>query len=1673
MNKMIIFILTITVCLLIVFCIPAYAADDYPAFTDTSGVSDATFFGVWDQSKSLWSTAPQLDYASYAGLADVEKAVKAGDYTSAKERLLVYYRNRSGITFPSSPHNSASTNTNYWASRDAFAFTATHITDIDITSSEFTEYSIPLGTNANSGRFQLSSVQKSSDMIEISSRESANPPKLVIEMKDGEIITLEAEKDTYIRAGAYKNNNYGSDTSLYVKDDYTYKNGKYLPYSDNTRRSYVFFDNDKIPATGIVSVHLVINARLVGENGSSSDSSVTLSVINPYNKSWSETEAEANIVPMTWAAYKIDHYSWQGLPGGILWEKPDNVPSEFFNANTRFTQMSTMASLALTSSGEDKRKYMYQSMNLTLDFIADTAGKISSGIPTRRDIESANRCHEFSALYKFYLDSEFMNPDANVAMLKWLYQETDYLYNGAGILYNGATAEVTSNNYANTNRGAWHTMGLLASIAYFPEFAGTPEREVVLNERTEKIVNILIGDDGCYLEPTFGYPGAVINFFNGMMQSWENSGKEPVKTLETKLMLMGRYLMYTGYPDGNPPRWGENYSSARNTIKSIHNYSSDAELLYYVTNGASGTEPAETQSYFDLLKVVTDRTGWSSKDSMIFMNAKNGGNHNHKDSLAITMYYDGREILEDTGMTSYDGGYPSFDWQRHQTRSHNTVEIDETPQRGSNFLDNNGDSSIQIKSDDSSTLINAWTDATEGFRHKRNVMWLKDYAVLIVNDRIEPSDSEEHIYKQNWHTYSKYSSNPYIGADLTGTTDYASGTELIISQADKDGITASLQKGYSAISSDMTQYFCYEKTVSGNSGFATLLVPVSDGDDVSVESDSISVSGSDSAKALKARYMKNGQESTIIAYTAYDGERNTVTFENYQTNGDAAYVVYDENGSVVSAGMYGATMLVKDDNVVLSSHKRAESISYTISDGHLAILCSDDAVSSGFAIGGLSDVQTASVNGTKADVSFFGGITYVNYGFSVNAEFGGSFQYGQFLWSYDSASGVLGIHGKGYLNAYTSLNYTSRPWQSFADEVEYLIIDNDVTGIDMYTFSNLPLLSKVWCSDKFFTVKGNTYSVNKKFAGETEYICSSSTASSGNYKFKWSYTPVKDGDVFKGSLKVESLSSGATLSSVASGGWEHVNYDSLYLKGADNLLMNFESSYLERVSISGTTTIGSYTFAMCPAISEVSVAEGTKYIKAGAFADFENSRGYLSLNMPASLVSVEDIFEDRPIEYIQLYGYPSTVGEDFAHSKSLRFEYITEGSLDGAYTWYYNEDSDLLYIDMLGEIPASLTEAYDDVFTTYEPYASVASTLHLDKNVTAVPEGIFDGGNITTVYCPHDLFDLTYKQAADIGDALYTDENGNVLVYPATVEINGETVPTHNADITATVKNKFAGDASYLASSGVFVSYSKTSSPYTTVPQGNFNWDFDPVTRTLTIECLGGTYLGNHSIRTNTYYPWRHITSVVKSIEFTGKEFELIGKYAFAKMAIEEFDMPDFIRILSMRSLQECRSLTRVSLSENLETIYNYAFYNCKALKTIVLPDSVTKIEDGTFRGTNITVICNVGSFVSEAPLYTDANSTVSVKKRVLSKLSYDNGNINIECGSDNTDRLIKAYYTYDDNGALCLEKSVVTDVKLTKNEQVTVADNLDDADCDIVKIMLALGEDSICPDSKAIEIVK
>ena len=76
----------------------------------------------------------------------------------------------------------------------------------------------------------------------------------------------------------------------------------------------------------------------------------------------------------------------------------------------------------------------------------------------------------------------------------------------------------------------------------------------------------------------------------------------------------------------------------------------------------------------------------------------------------------------------------------------------------------------------------------------------------------------------------------------------------------------------------------------------------------------------------------------------------------------------------------------------------------------------------------------------------------------------------------------------------------------------------------------------------------------------------------------------------------------------------------------------------------------------------------------------------------------------------------------------------------------------------------------------------------------------------------------------------------------------------------------------------------------------------------------------------------------------------VIGKSAFSESRVQTVILPDSVIKIEEESFISCNILNHIEFSQNLEYIGKYAFCNCSSLKKVVLPHSLKKMEEGVFR---------------------------------------------------------------------------------------------------------------------------
>ncbi|MGN1097747.1 MAG: DNRLRE domain-containing protein, partial [Clostridia bacterium] len=297
----------------------------FPMSAGAASMTDATFFA-------------KLNYSAYPGLSAVKTAVDKGDYQTAKEELLKYFKER---------HNSGTIQGFGISEADEFygmavlpmrnILTGPYEFDMweaefTVTSSDFAQYEVDvtdrvaseLGNGAVS--FMLFAGNKQQYPVYVKSKEAGAEvaPKLQITYSlDGSenTVTVTADNDTYI-SSQNTSSTYGSETELVIKEDGYGSDST----GTNTRRTYINFPLAEAANSTIISAKLILNAAYASDC-TTGDKDVL--VINVGDTMWSENS-------ITWAGTRGSIYSYQDAENPTWNASAPNCDGEYHNVTSRF-----------------------------------------------------------------------------------------------------------------------------------------------------------------------------------------------------------------------------------------------------------------------------------------------------------------------------------------------------------------------------------------------------------------------------------------------------------------------------------------------------------------------------------------------------------------------------------------------------------------------------------------------------------------------------------------------------------------------------------------------------------------------------------------------------------------------------------------------------------------------------------------------------------------------------------------------------------------------------------------------------------------------------------------------------------------------------------------------------------------------------------------------------------------------------------------------------------------------------------------------------------------------------------------------------------------------------------------------------------------------------------------
>ncbi|MEU2432390.1 heparinase II/III family protein [Streptomyces sp. NPDC007861] len=852
------------------------------ASSAASSEQDRAFFGIWDASAGIWSVTGRLNYAAAATLGPVEAAVKAGDYAAAGERLAEHFAKRSARPTLSFQYNGTFRPGLVPLFIDHIWTLGTGEIYQDIVTVGATDSAVEADVTDAVKRsfatgdliFFLMARHKEPSTAAFRGRTAdSGAPVLQVTRADGTTASFSATADTYIKAGADASRNFGAEPDLQVRDEGS------GAFSAETRKAYLAFRLDGITEAPVSAV-----LRLTGRNATTADAKQV--IVYQSVETFNETTR-------TWANTVQNTFSWQGDAGGFDWKGPAGADVEYGYQLPRCYFAGPMAD-AYRSSGDES--IAAGLVDLLTDFIRDADGYNTTygagAFP--RSLDTANRIINWIYAHEILRSSPSLSATASTSILRTLDKAGRYL----------AVATHSVPNWMQA-----HKQALAAIAIHFPEFTAGPDWITNAGDFLTHQLSQALYADGGYTEASDGYAVGVANTFVGLVTHFAANGHQLGGAQD--LGRLARFLADQNLPGGWGPGYGDSGSADRRaTFVKLADALDDPHLRYVGTDGQNGTAPDHDSVLYPDTRVAVLRSGWRPDASYLRFSADRGA-HAHPDELAVTLYAHGRQLLPNMGAFSYSND-PRSNWLRMTTESHTTVEIDGKAQKpdsaaGFDLFATNG----------VFDAVRAWSDATAGVRHSRSVLFVRP-GMWLVSDRLDPTDSAVHTYRQNWHLLPD--ARPALDADSKSTvTAFPQGANLLIAPAQPDLLTAEVRDGYYSpafYNITDTKYVTYSRQATGPAVFNTLLLPAPEGRRPQAAVEQLPVAGvpDGAASALTIAFDSDRSATYCIAHV---DSRCPLRFGRYGYDGTLAYLARDRHRQTWL--LHGGKRLTHRDDVLVAS----------------------------------------------------------------------------------------------------------------------------------------------------------------------------------------------------------------------------------------------------------------------------------------------------------------------------------------------------------------------------------------------------------------------------------------------------------------------------------------------------------------------------------------------------------------------------------------------------------------------------------------------------------------------------------------------------------------------------------------------------------------------------------
>ncbi len=568
-------------------------------------------------------------------------------------------------------------------------------------------------------------------------------------------------------------------------------------------------------------------------------------------------------------------------------------------------------------------------------------------------------------------------------------------------------------------------------------------------------------------------------------------------------------------------------------------------------------------------------------------------------------------------------------------------------------------------------------------------------------------------------------------------------------------------------------------------------------------------------------------------------------------------------------------------------------------------------------------------------------------------------------WEYESGSLVFTGTGEmyDYKTTYSYENgYESDvPWIDAFGVVEKVVVNEGITSIGSYAFSNFGELIDVSLPETLATVDEYAFS-------DCDTLASISIPDNVSYMGE---------GVFSDSYSLTSVDLPTGIRNIP----EKMFYfcwglESIEIPQNVEIIENYAfyscSSLSELALPEKVAEIGYGAFSGCKALKEIEIPANVDYLTCSF--DSCPALKKITVNNPVVYYQTDDVFERAKASELTVYCYKNSSTEKQCKDSSIKYEYLDSKEIkvqSQGYTVTYtgasveddialdiSSDCDSLAIKYSRGEEFDFGVCFDSVKELGEYYRERSKYIYEDKyylqeagvypisycvygkgtevasgteNIViekATPVFTFENAEVEVPYqfsdygyqnCENNLINLdrigllSIEFSSDNETIATVDDFGSVLLHGI-----GECTITAN----------FSGNNDYLPHS---VSYSLRTYPSGYIETEEYDY-FAEDDKTISIYC----YKGNK-------------TEITVPDEVYGLPVKDISTYSFESSDIESIVFSEGITIIRVGAFRNCEKLKEVKLNNKISTIDEIAFYGCSSLEEITIPESVTGICDKAF----------------------------------------------------------------------------------------------------------------------------